>query len=258
MPGSEAATPTLADAAALAAVVLALTLAAGVIGGAARHVIVFQLIAVGAPVLVWARLHPAPALALLGLGRPRALAALGGAIAGAGVLLFNLSVVVPLVLWLLPRSPASGPELGALPLTLELATLALVPALCEELLFRGVVFRAVAARSLALALIVSPLLFALFHISGPRLLPTAAVGLVASLALWRSGSTWAAIACHFTNNAAVIAIAAEPALLALGPAWLHGAVGAALIAGGLAAIPGTWAINKLPRPQAARNPKSSQ
>src|SRR5690606_33767051 len=123
MPGSEAATPTLADAAALAAVVLALTLAAGVIGGAARQVVVFQLIAVGAPVMLWARLHPAPGLALLGLGRPRALAVLGGAIAGAGILLFNLSVIVPLVLWLLRPAPSSGPDLGSLPLTLELATL---------------------------------------------------------------------------------------------------------------------------------------
>lgn len=229
--------PSIADAAALLAVVLALTVASALIGGAAAQLVVFQIVAVGMPVAVFAWLHPAPAAELLALGRPR-LAALGGAaLAGFGVLLVNLIAVVPLSLWIFGVKTPAGPELGALPLAVELVALAAIPALCEELLFRSVFFRALAARSVAAALVLSPLLFAMFHLSAPRLLPAATVGLVASVVMWRSASSWAAISCHFANNAALIAIAAEPGVGELLPAGLWGVLGALALGAGLLILP---------------------
>lgn len=233
------AVPSIAEAAGVLGLVLALSFASALIGGAAAELAVFQIVAVGLPVAVMAWVNPAPARALLALRRPRLTAVAGAALAGAGVLIFNLAVVVPLSLLMFSPDRVPGPELGAMPVWAELLVLAALPAVCEELLFRAVVFRALAQRSLAAAFVVSPLLFALFHFSKTRLLPTAAVGLVASVAVWRTKSSWAAVSCHFANNAAVIGVAAVPGIGAVLPAWGWAGIGGLGIAGGIALLPGS-------------------
>ncbi len=91
---------------------------------------------------------------------------------------------------------------------LVLLTLALTPAVVEELCFRGYLFSTLAARlSPTATIVVTSLLFGLFHVlTGStllleRFLPTTMLGLVLGTVAWRTGSVWPGIILHFTHNA---------------------------------------------------------
>ena len=71
----------------------------------------------------------------------------------------------------------------------------------EELIFRGVLYTWLRRWGVALAVVVSSLIFGLAHFSIGILLPaTILVGVVAALVYERSGSLWPAVAVHATNN----------------------------------------------------------
>lgn len=113
------------------------------------------------------------------------------------------------------------PGLGELSTPLLLFLLALLPGVCEELLFRGAVLGGYLREGRALrAILLSSLAFALAHASVHRLLPTFAVGaLLASLVL-RTRSLWPAIVLHACYNA-VLLLSGEHELLARPAlAWL--------------------------------------
>jgi sodium transport system permease protein len=88
--------------------------------------------------------------------------------------------------------------------------LAISPAICEEFVFRGVVYgilsREWGARR---AVIVSAALFAAFHLSVYRFVPVFIVGLALGAIAWRSGSLLPSMCLHATYNALNVAIARE-------------------------------------------------
>jgi membrane protease YdiL (CAAX protease family) len=78
---------------------------------------------------------------------------------------------------------------------------ALVPGTCEEILHRGVLLPALAARvGRPLALITVTTLFAIMHIEPARMVSAAVVGLVAGILALRTGSVWPAVVLHIVNN----------------------------------------------------------
>jgi sodium transport system permease protein len=115
-----------------------------------------------------------------------------------------------------------APPSGLRPLALDLVTFALLPALCEELLFRGAILgsllaarRESAVQDSGLAaqpwtagpafpVLLSALLFGMIHLSWGRLLPTMLLGVGFALAVQRSGSLWPSIAMHAVNNTLVV------------------------------------------------------
>lgn len=88
----------------------------------------------------------------------------------------------------------------------------------EELLFRGVLLSALLERGPAdpevrrrRAVIVSSVVFGLFHVD-PHIIPaTAVLGAVAAILRLRSGSLWPAVTLHGLNNAVATAILAAGA-----------------------------------------------
>jgi len=83
--------------------------------------------------------------------------------------------------------------------------IALVPAFAEEILFRGYIMRAFEkSGGIILAVILSSLIFALFHLQLTNLLPLATLGAVMALLTWLSGSIWPAVVAHFVNNGAAV------------------------------------------------------
>lgn len=234
--------PPLVEAALLVTVVFGLTLAAGIIGGPTASLPLVQLLALGAPVLVYALVHPAPAVELLGLERPRP-AVLGGAlIAGVGVLALNIGAIMPLSFAIFGEPTGAPPVILSGAVAWQLVAVALIPAICEELVFRGVLFRSLSRRSVWLAVFGSAAVFAIFHMSVHRLAPMLAVGAVAGMCLWWGRSTWAAVACHLANNATLIALFAVSAPLERVPLAVIGSSGF-LVAGG-----GLWLIRKMAVP----------
>lgn len=95
--------------------------------------------------------------------------------------------------------------------------IALVPALCEEVLFRGYIFRAFEKSwGILAAVIVSGLVFGMFHLQVPNLLPLASLGILLAIMTWLSRSLWPAIAAHFVNNGGAVLLATTYPELAFG------------------------------------------
>lgn len=79
-------------------------------------------------------------------------------------------------------------------------TTALVPAFCEELLFRGAVLNTLLPYGKTTAVLGSALLFALMHQTANQLFYTAVAGVVLACVVLESGSIWAAVLLHMMNN----------------------------------------------------------
>jgi uncharacterized protein len=90
-------------------------------------------------------------------------------------------------------------------LLMGLINIALVPAICEEIMFRGYVQSAF-EKSWGVwpAIIVSGLMFGLFHLQLNNLLPLATLGILLALVTWLSGSLLPAIIAHFINNGSAV------------------------------------------------------
>ena len=86
-------------------------------------------------------------------------------------------------------------------LMLTLFHVGLVPAICEETLYRGYVMRAF-QKSWGIwpAIIVSGLLFGLYHIQLSNLIPLATLGMLFAYITWVSESIIPAIIAHLVNN----------------------------------------------------------
>ncbi len=86
-----------------------------------------------------------------------------------------------------------------------LAVIALSPAICEELLFRGVLLSSFKDNSKkVVAVVMVSLLFGFFHLSIFRLLPTFLLGLILTYIVYQSGSIFLAMIVHFINNAIAV------------------------------------------------------
>jgi sodium transport system permease protein len=89
----------------------------------------------------------------------------------------------------------------------------IVPAILEEVFFRGLLFNALKARCGALMTIgVSALLFGATHVildgalGLDRLLPSALLGLILGAVCWRSGSLWPSMIQHVCHNAILLSV----------------------------------------------------
>lgn len=92
-------------------------------------------------------------------------------------------------------------------LVYALIAIAVIPAICEEILFRGYILRAFEKSwGIILAILVSGLFFGLFHLQAANLIPLATLGVVLAVMTWISGSIWPAIFAHFINNAVAVVV----------------------------------------------------
>ena len=105
-----------------------------------------------------------------------------------------------------------GPGLVAV-----LVSVAVLPALCEEWLFRGTL-QPILARgtgNLHVAIWVSAALFSAIHMQFFGFVPRLLLGALFGYLVAYSGSIWPAVVGHFVNNAGVVLVAAW-----MGPEWL--------------------------------------
>lgn len=86
-------------------------------------------------------------------------------------------------------------------LLLYLVFVSAIPAVCEEILHRGIIARSARKFSYFIGVILSSTLFALMHGSPVQLVHQFFVGVVCSLVYFMSGSIWISALVHFFNNA---------------------------------------------------------
>lgn len=89
----------------------------------------------------------------------------------------------------------------SLSLALNLLTLAVLPALLEEMVFRGYVLQTLRPYGDRTALLVSTLLFSLMHGNVLQIPFAFVVGLVLGYAVIQTNNIWLAVCIHFANNA---------------------------------------------------------
>lgn len=138
---------------------------------------------------------------------------------------------------------------------LLVVTMALLPALCEELVFRGFVFRALMSNVKPWQAIATTAgLFAVFHLfvhstlAIERFAPSLALGLVLGILAWASGSIWPSVVLHAMHNASLVLLAYyEPTLIGLGflPAEGASLPGVVLVASGVGLTIGGTALWKI-------------
>lgn len=168
---------------------------------------VFGYLAPSLALALWMRPQLAPH-ALLASSSPRPLALLAGALLG---LSGWMGVSLPMG-WLtelvIPGQAEAAADfsaaldLNAQPLWVLLLTAAALPALAEELAFRGVVFRLLGSGRGALW--GQAVLFGLVHGSLYRFLPTFGLGLALGAIRARTGSVWPGVIAHAMTNAILI------------------------------------------------------
>lgn len=91
---------------------------------------------------------------------------------------------------------------------LETIQLAIVPAFCEELLFRGLICDRLSRFGREKAIFISALTFALMHQNPAQIFYTFILGLFLGFVFFETGSIWGGIILHFVNNFTQVIISA--------------------------------------------------
>ncbi len=168
--------------------------------------ILTQLVAVLAPALAFLKIYKLPIKETLSFNRCRVTDIIGAVcmapftVAAAGWLFSVQSKLMPAPEELFKAMNELIMPTGT-PWWQILVSAALMPAVCEEILFRGVFQGLLSMRMKPVQYVpVIGLLFGMFHFSLFRFMPTATLGMLLSLVVWRTGSIFPAMALHFAHN----------------------------------------------------------
>ncbi len=163
---------------------------------------------VGGSAFVYAALTKTNPVTAAKLNKKPRLAHLGWGFLAIVCLIFGM---MPLNTMLMEAIEAMGLKRPAVELPNDVAGLIVVatilPAFCEELVFRGTVAQSAERMSNRYAaLAISGALFALFHANPAQTLHQFVLGAFLTLLVFRSGSLWTSILAHLFNNALVVAL----------------------------------------------------
>lgn len=96
-------------------------------------------------------------------------------------------------------------------LFINLVVVALMPAICEEMFFRGFVFTSFKGKkSYKSAIIFSGILFGFMHMDFLRIIPTSILGIIFAYTVYKSGSIFVAMLLHFINNSVAVLVSHYP------------------------------------------------
>ena len=151
---------------------------------------------------------------LFSLKIPSGKSALGGLLLYIGTFLFMLVVTAALTR-ILPESTQNVEqafeEILNQPFILIVLVMTIMPAVGEEIFFRGFLFGGLRNRhGVFWGILLSSLIFGAFHMSIVKLLPTAMLGACFAYIGYRSGSIYIGMFLHFFNNLISMAVSKYP------------------------------------------------
>lgn len=149
-----------------------------------------------------------------GFARTNAVSFLGGALISVGMVLLNLVITAALIK-LFPQSTENMETVFAglfeSNVVAAFLVIAVTPAVCEEMLFRGVIMRSMKAKyRVSSAIAITAVLFGLYHMSLVKFIPTGLIGLLLCLVAWKADSIYPAMLMHFINNAISVIVSYYP------------------------------------------------
>jgi len=99
---------------------------------------------------------------------------------------------------------------GDFPIIFILFNIAVIPAICEEVMFRGYIMRTFEKNTTIFwSILLSSMVFGLFHLQVTHFLPLSFIGGVLAFLAYGSNSLIPAIIAHFTNNALAVIVATK-------------------------------------------------
>lgn len=89
--------------------------------------------------------------------------------------------------------------------------IAVAPAICEEMLFRGLIYNSMKEKyRVSVAIAIVAVLFGIYHMSLVKFIPTGLLGLVLCYVAYKTGSIFPSMMMHFINNALSVAVSYYP------------------------------------------------
>ena len=193
--------------------ILSATLATLIVLGVVNSAVAMPLVV--AAILGELALLAMPVLAMvvlgkqLGVTRTRWRFVAGAALIGTSAWYLNLRL-----LELLPIPEGEAEHLRRVveqpSLVVTMLAIAVLPAVCEEVLFRGVLFRGLATRFVPwAACLMSAAVFAAYHMNLGQLVPTFLIGIVLAWLTHRAQSVVPAMVAHLLNNIAGVLVSRD-------------------------------------------------
>lgn len=154
---------------------------------------------------------------LFSLGRPKGRHILGALLLWAGTYLFAILLSTPLAR-LFPSSASQMEQmtvwLESQPLWMLVLVVAVAPAICEEMLFRGFLFGTMKEKWKPwIAILVSGILFGVYHMSLVKTVTVSLLGIVFAYVVYVSDSILCSVLMHLCNNGLAVLHMANPIAL---------------------------------------------
>lgn len=137
---------------------------------------------------------------------------LGGIILWGGVFILS-GLISQILLYLFPQNMQVVERLNEVlkvddSLLLNVLVIAVTPAICEEVFFRGFVFRSLTQskekKAQIWGVIFTGILFGFMHIDFIRVIPTSILGIALSYSVYKSKSIFIPMIMHFLNNSIAV------------------------------------------------------
>ena len=139
----------------------------------------------------------------------------------------ELNQHIPLPKWMTSMEKDTAKQMEALlkvnnpmDIVINVLIIAVLPAICEELCFRGALQRILihCTKNPWAGIIITAVLFSALHLQFQGFLPRMFLGIVLGALYWYSGSLWTSILAHFVNNGVqVIAVSFAPQYVSQNP-----------------------------------------
>ena len=144
-------------------------------------------------------------------------------------------------------------------LILAIFAVALIPAICEEFLYRGLVLNGLRKYGVWVSVLTSALLFSLMHMNLQQLPYTFILGVIFGLIVYYTRNIWLSIIMHFLNNATAILIMYFATNSSTEFVWWHilVALGCVIVACGIIWLV-VWLIKKKDNKAAEQDPLDTQ
>lgn len=187
--------------------------------------ITFTSVCLGLSVVVYSKLINVDFVSATTLNvKPRLTDVLWGMLATLGL----IAVMIPVNSWIFDIIQSLGFPRPSVELPMQIVPLiicgSLVPAINEELVFRGVIGNGLARSENGnlKALLLSGLVFSLFHMNPAQTVHQFVLGVMLALLCYRSGSVWTSVIIHAFNNviAVVLSFVVDESVLLNNSLWL--------------------------------------
>ncbi len=129
------------------------------------------------------------------------------------VAILSILLLYPIITCITNLLAQSGIESKGITYTLNtknylisLISLVLAPAICEELLFRGLIFKGLKKHGKAFSIIISSLMFSIYHMSIVQTIYPILMGLMLGVIMYYENNIYYCIAFHLTNNFIILTL----------------------------------------------------